>query len=93
MGMIDIQHAHTLPDGQARAAVEDLAEKLGRKFGVDYRWEGDILHFVRHGVDGKIAVLPGQLRITAKLGLLMSAMQGTIEGELRRDLGERFGQG
>lgn len=90
--MIDIHHAHTLPIEDARKAVEDVAVKLGRKFGLDYRWEGDALHFVRPGVDGHIAVLAGQLRVTAKLGMLMSAMKGTIESELRRYLDQEFGQ-
>lgn len=93
MATIDIHHAHTLPDADARRAVEDVAVKLGRKFGLDYRWEGDALHFVRPGVDGHIAVLSGQLRVTAKLGLVMSAMKGTIESRIRQYLDEEFGQG
>ena len=92
MAMIDIHHAHTLPDAAARQAVEDVAIKLGRKFGLDYRWVGDALHFVRPGVDGHIAVLSGQLRVTAKLGLMMSAMKGTIETKIRQYLDEEFGQ-
>ena len=92
MAMIDIQHAHTLPTDAARRAVEDVAVKLGRKFGLDYRWEGDALHFARPGIEGHIAVLAGQLRVTAKLGLMMSAMKGKIESELRRYLDEEFGR-
>lgn len=92
MATIDIHHAHTLPTDAARRAVEDVAVRLGRKFGLDYRWEGDALHFVRPGVDGHIAVLAGQLRVTAKLGLLMSAMKGSIESEIRRFLDEEFGR-
>ena len=92
MATIDIHHAHTLPDAAARKAGEDVAVKLGRKFGLDYRWEGDALHFVRPGVDGHIAILPGQLRVTAKLGLMMSAMKGTIEEKLRSYLDEEFGR-
>ena len=90
--MIDIHHAHTLPTDAARQAVEDVVTRLGRKYGLDYRWEGDALHFVRPGVEGHIAVAPGQLRVTAKLGMLMSAMKGTIEEQLRRYLDEEFGQ-
>lgn len=93
MAMIDIHHAHTLSPEAARDAVEQIAVRLGRKYGLDYRWEGDALHFVRPGVDGHIAVLPGQLRVTAKLGLVMSAMKGTIEDQLRRFLDEEFGGG
>lgn len=87
---IDIHHAHSLPPAKARKAVEEVAIKLGEKFGLDYRWEGDTLHFVRSGVDGRIAMAPRQLQVTAKLGFLLSALQGPIEAEIRRVLKQKF---
>lgn len=87
---IDIHHAHSLPPAKARKAVEEVAIKLGEKFGLDYRWEGDTLHFVRSGVDGRIAMAPRQLQVTAKLGFLLSALQGPIEAEIRRVLKQTF---
>ena len=87
---IDIRHRHSLPLAQARKAVEEVAVKLGERFGMDYRWEGDVLHFKRSGVDGRIALTPRQLHVTAKLGFLLSAMKGPIEEEIRRVLAERF---
>ena len=91
MSTIEIRHPHTLPPPQARQAVEDFAIKLGQRFGLDYRWEGDVLHFKRSGVDGRIALLPGELHVSAKLGLLFAAMKGSIEQEMRRVLAERLG--
>lgn len=90
MSHIDIRHAHALPAQRARQAVEEVAVKLGEKFGLSYRWEGDTLHFVRSGVDGHIALGPDQLHVTAKLGFLLSALKGPIEQEIRRYLDERF---
>ncbi len=90
MSTIDIRHAHSLSLAKARKAVEGVATKLGEKFGMDYRWEGDVLHFVRSGVDGRIALTPSQVQVTAKLGFLFSAMKGSIESEIRRVLDERF---
>jgi putative polyhydroxyalkanoate system protein len=90
MASIDIQHKHNLPPAKARKAVEQAAIKLGEKFGMDYRWEGDILHFVRSGVDGRIALAPKQVHITAKLGFLLSAMQAPIETEIRRVLKDKL---
>ena len=90
MSTIEIEHAHSLAPDAARRAVEDVAIRLGQKFGMDYRWEGDVLHFRRSGVDGHIALAPGSLRVRAKLGLLLAAMRGPIEQEIRRILGERF---
>lgn len=90
MSSIEIRHAHSLPSAQARTAVEDFAAKLNERFGVDSRWEGDVLHFKRSGIDGQITLQPGQLQVNAKLGLMFAAMKGRIEKEMRRVLDERF---
>ena len=90
MSKIDIRHPHSLPMAQARKAVQDVAEKLDTRFGMQSRWEGDVLHFTRSGVDGHIALEPNELHVTAKLGFLLSAMKGSIEQEIRRVLSEKF---
>ena len=91
MSNIDIRHAHSLPPRKARKAVQEVAEKLAERFGIDYDWNGDTLNFTRSGVDGKIDLAPQSLRVTAHLGFLMSAFKGPIEAEIRRVLDERFG--
>lgn len=91
MSSIDIRHAHSLPHAQARKAVQEVADKLAERFGIDYDWQGDTLNFARSGVDGKIDLAPQSLRVTASLGFLMSAFKGPIEAEIRRVLDERFG--
>lgn len=90
MASIDITHRHSLPPEAARRAVEEAVIKLGQKLGVDYRWEGDTLHFQRQGVDGRIAMAPGQVHVAATLGLLFSALKRTVESELLRVLRERL---
>ncbi len=90
MSTIEITQDHSLSPAQARQAVEDFAAKLGKKFGLESRWEGETLHFKRSGVDGQISMTPGQLHVRAKLGLMFGAMKGRIEQEMRRVLDERF---
>lgn len=90
MSGIDIRHAHSLPPAEARDAVQQVADKLADRFGAECVWQGDTLYFKRAGIDGHIALLPAGLHLTAKLGFLMSAMQGPIEAEIRRVLDERF---
>ncbi|TWT23446.1 polyhydroxyalkanoic acid synthase [Luteimonas marina] len=90
MSGIDIHHAHSLPMAKARKAVEQVAKKLAERFDVEYGWDGDTLNFARSGVDGKIALEPKQLHVTASLGFLLSAMKGPIEAEIRRVLSEKF---
>jgi putative polyhydroxyalkanoate system protein len=88
---IDIFHPHTKTPAQAREAVEDVARKLAERFDFKYRWDGDALNFSRSGVDGSIALLPSQLHVNAKLGFMLSMLQGPIEAEIRRVLAEKFG--
>ena len=90
MSRIDIRHPHTLPNAKARKAVQEVAEKLDNRFGMQSRWEGDVLHFTRSGVDGHIALDDNELHVTAQLGFLLSAMKGPIEQEIRRVLDEKF---
>ncbi len=87
---IDIRHSHSLPHAKARKAVEEVAQKLAERFDFEYAWDGDTLNFNRSGVDGKIALEPKSLHVTAKLGFLVSAFKGSIENEIRRVLDERF---
>ena len=90
MPSIDILHQHSLPHAKARKAVQEVADKLSERFGIQYEWAGDTLKFNRSGVDGKIALAGTNLRVTADLGFLMSAFKGPIESEIRRVLDERF---
>lgn len=90
MSGIDIHHPHSLPLDKARKAVEQVARTLAERFDVECAWEGDTLNFARSGVDGRIAIEPKQLHVTASLGFLLSAMKGPIEAEIRRVLSEKF---
>lgn len=90
MSTIDIKHPHSRPYDEARAAVERVAQKIEEKFQIDYAWEGDHLHFQRSGVDGRIALEPGQIHVTAKLGFLLAMMRGPIENEIRDYLSREF---
>lgn len=91
MGDIDIRHPHSLPMPRAREAIEQAANRLSEKFGIDYAWDGDSVDFRRPGLDGRIDLAPEELHVTAKLGFLLSAMKGPIESEIRRVLAERLG--
>ncbi|WP_422506228.1 polyhydroxyalkanoic acid system family protein [Stenotrophomonas sp. GZD-301] len=91
MSSIDIRHAHSLPVDGARQAIEDVAAKLSERFGLQSNWLGDVLNFSGSGVDGAIALLPGQVHVTAKLGFLLSAMKGMVESEIQRVLKEKLG--
>lgn len=91
MSSIDIRHAHALPAEGARQAIEEVAAKLADRFGLQSSWAGEVLNFNGSGVDGAIALEPGQVHVTAKLGFLLSAMKGMVESEIQRVLQEKLG--
>lgn len=91
MPSIDIKRSHSRPLAEAKKKVEHVAQHLATKFDIDWRWEGDTLHFQRSGVDGHIKVSAKQVHVTANLGFLLSALRGPVEREIHRYLDEEFG--
>ena len=91
MPSIDIKRSHARPLAEARKKVQHVAEHLAEKFDVEWRWEGDVLHFQRSGVDGHIRVSAKQVHVTAHLGFLLMALRGPVEREIHRYLDEEFG--
>jgi len=88
--MIDIEHPHCQPIEAARAAVEIIAQKLEQRFNALTHWENHTLHFNRSGIEGRIEVLPGAVRVQAKLGPLVSIMQEAMENRIRHILAEKL---
>ena len=91
MPSIDVCKAHSKPMPQARQAVQRVADHIAERFAVACSWEGDILHFERTGVSGRIELSQQDVRVVAQLGFLMGALKGPIEAEVHRYLGEEFG--
>ena len=90
MPNIDIKRAHSRPLAEARQAVQRVADHIAAKFDVRCHWQGDTLHFERSGVDGHIKVSTKQVHVTARLGFLLMAIQGSVEREINRYLDEEF---
>jgi len=90
LSQIDIEHAHSRTPEQVRQAVEGIAAKLQERHGLSSRWEGDVLALGGPGIDGRIEMLPGKVRVQAELGFLFSALQGMVESEIRRVLAEKL---
>lgn len=88
---IDIHAFHKLNHEDALNAADELSIDLAEKFGIDYGWEDEVIHFERPGVSGQILVQDGELRIQANLGIMLMMLKGPIEQEIRRYLAEHFG--
>ena len=86
MARITVERAHSLGKEGARAKAEKLAHKLKEQYGLEPSWSGDTLNLKRSGVKGTVVVAEDSLRIDVELGLLMSAMSGTIKSEIEKAL-------
>jgi putative polyhydroxyalkanoate system protein len=88
---IDIHAFHQLSHEEALNAADELSIDLAEKFGIDYGWEDEVIHFERPGVNGQILVQENELRIQANLGLMLMVLKRPIEQEIVRYLREHFG--
>jgi putative polyhydroxyalkanoate system protein len=87
---IDIRRAHDLGLKAARAAADRMAEHLGRKFGLQGGWKGNVLEFARPGVTGSLAVGEKDVRLTVTLGMLLKMMRGSIEDAVHEEMDKLF---
>jgi len=88
---IDIHAHHTLSHEEALTAADELSSDLAEKFGIDYDWEDEVIHFERPGVNGQITVKETELSIQANLGFMLMMLKGPIEQEIVSYLKEHFG--
>jgi putative polyhydroxyalkanoate system protein len=88
MATIDIKRSHNVGKEKARAAAEQVAERLKEKIDATYRWDGDDLRFERSGAKGRIAVSATEVRIEIELSLLLRPLKGKIEEKAHKYLDE-----
>ena len=90
MARIDIQHPHTRNAQEARTIVDGITAQLRERYGISGAWDGDAVRLSGAGLQGLVELLPGQVRVSAELGFLLSALRGQVEAEIRRVLVERL---
>lgn len=86
MSKIVVERQHSLGRVAARDKAQQLAERLAQQYDVKYQWQGDTLEVRRTGATGSIEVSEDKLRVSLKLGLLLSGLSSTIQRELEEAL-------
>ena len=90
MAEINIVQAHHLAPEQARAAAQQVADKLAEQFELACRWEGDVLRFGRSGVNGALTLHPNQAQLQIALGFPISLMAGQVEAKVSEKMRKLF---
>ena len=86
MARIIVERNHSLGRDAAREKAQQLAQKLENDFGVLCEWHGDVLEVRRSGADGRIEVEDDRIRVLLDLGMLLSAMSGSVQAQIERAL-------
>jgi len=91
--MIDITQPHNLAPDVARAAAEQVADKLARELNLSCQWQGDMLRFRKSGVEGTLTLLENQARMQIKLGFLYGALAPAIRSKVAERMRKVFAPG
>ena len=91
MAEIHIVQEHQLSPENARAAAQQVADKMAGEYGLACRWDGDVLRFERSGVEGALALGGQRAAMRIKLGFMMGAFAPAIEAKVAESMRRVFG--
>jgi putative polyhydroxyalkanoate system protein len=92
MADIEIIQPHNMTPDAARAAAQQVADKVAADFGMECRWDGPVLRFERSGVDGTLVVGERDARLEITLGMMMKAFAPMVQDKLARKMQKVFGE-
>jgi putative polyhydroxyalkanoate system protein len=91
MATIDITRNHALSIDDAKKKAEELAKGMEQRFGVQWKWEGNTIHFdatsgAAKGTKGEVSVSEKNVRVAIDLPFMLRVMKGTIEEKVNEKL-------
>jgi putative polyhydroxyalkanoate system protein len=92
MPTISIQRKHKLDHKKAKAAAQQIAKDLHKRFDLQCTWDGDNVEFQRPGVSGDMRVGKNDVELNVQLSFLMTPLKGPIENAIRGELDKLFGE-
>lgn len=90
MADISIVQAHSLTPERARAAAQEVADKIAREYGLSCNWDGNVLRFERSGVTGALTLSAQQAAMEIDLGFLMGAFAPAIRAKVAEKMQRVF---
>lgn len=91
MADIELHRVHDLGMKGARAAADEMAAHLGKRFDLRGAWSGDTMNFDRPGLHGTLALTARDLSLKVTLtGFLLKAMRPVLEQAIVGELDALF---
>ena len=87
MAKLSIEQAHSLPLDEVKKRLEELANRLAAKYGIDAKWVSDReASLKRIGVSGKIQVAENKVAVLLDLSFALIPMKSRIQDRIQREL-------
>ena len=90
MSEISIVQEHTLSLEQAREAAQQVAQRIASEYGLECKWDGDVLRFERSGVEGALTLEGQRAAMRIRLGFFMGAFAPAIEAKVTEKMRKVF---
>ena len=87
MAKLSIEQAHALPIDEVKRRLQELADRLSAKYGIDAKWLNDReASLKRTGVSGTITVGDNKVAVLLDLSFALLPMKGKIQERIAREL-------
>jgi putative polyhydroxyalkanoate system protein len=87
MAKLNIEQSHALPLDEVKKRLEDLANRLAAKYGIDAKWLSDReAALKRTGVSGTIKLDEAKVAVLLDLSFALLPMKGKIQERIEREL-------
>lgn len=90
MSEISIVQEHKLTPEQARAAAQQVAQRIAAEYDLACKWDGDVLRFERSGVEGALHLEGQRAALRIRLGLFMGMFAPAIEAKVTEKMRKVF---
>jgi putative polyhydroxyalkanoate system protein len=87
MAKLTIEQAHALPLDEVKRRLQELADRLSAKYGIDAKWTSDReASLKRTGVSGTIKVAEDKVAVLLDLSFALSPVKGKIQERIQQEL-------
>lgn len=87
MAKLTIEQPHALPIDEVKRRLQELADRLSAKYGIDAKWTSDReASLKRTGVSGTIKVGEDKVAVLLDLSFALLPMKGKIQERIAREL-------
>jgi putative polyhydroxyalkanoate system protein len=87
MAKLSIEQAHALPLDEVKKRLEEVANRLSAKYGIDAKWTGDREALLkRTGVTGTIKLLDNKVTVLLDLSFALIPVKGKIQERIEQEL-------